>query len=64
MVPSRSSSSAAPVAGEAAQPAQGDLDVARAELDLIVEVPEFRVFPDLDRRAVLALSADADALGM
>jgi hypothetical protein len=41
-------------AGKAAQAAQGDLDVARAELDAVVEVAVFALLPDLDRRAVLA----------
>jgi hypothetical protein len=46
--------SAAPLAGKAAQAAQGDLDVARAEIDAVVEIAEFALFPDLDRRAVAA----------
>jgi hypothetical protein len=49
-------------AGEAAQAAQGDLDVARAELDGVVEVAVFAVLPDLDRGAVAGRgAADADA---
>jgi hypothetical protein len=52
-------------AGEAAQAAQRDLDVARAELDRVVEVAVLAVLPDLDRRAVAGrLAADADALGV
>jgi hypothetical protein len=54
MVPSRSSSVGRALAGEAAQAAQGDLDVARAEFDAVVEVAELALFPDLDRRAVAA----------
>src|SRR3954453_22909549 len=53
------------VAGEAAQAAERDLDVAGAELDLAVEVPELALVPDLDRAAVAAaLLADADAFGI
>ncbi|EXF47340.1 hypothetical protein BAY1663_00011 [Pseudomonas sp. BAY1663] len=64
MVPSMSSSSAA-LAGELAQAAQGDLDVARAQLDLVVEVLVLALVPDLDRLALaLAGVADADALGV
>ncbi|MPN44179.1 hypothetical protein SDC9_191740 [bioreactor metagenome] len=40
------------LAGEAAQSAQGDLDVAGAEFDLVVEVAVGALFPDLDRRPV------------
>ncbi len=51
-----------PGACEPAQPPQRDLDVAGAELDLIVEVLELAPVPDLDRpeTAVLVL-ADANA---
>jgi len=49
-------------AGEAPQAAQGDLDVARAEFDGVVEVAILAVLPDLDRRAVARRgAADADA---
>src|SRR5947207_14699079 len=48
-------------AGELAQPAQRDLDVARAELDGIVEVLELAPVPHLHGAAMLALAADADA---
>ena len=51
-------------AGEAAQAAQRDLDVARAQLDLVVEIAERALLPDLERAALAALSADADALGI
>src|SRR5690606_28086278 len=49
-------------AGEAAQAAQGHLDVARAQFDRVVQVPVFALFPDLDRAAVPPRPADADAL--
>ena len=50
------------VAGELAQPAQRDLDVAGAEFDRVVEVAELAPVPDLDRAAVLAfVLADAHA---
>ena len=64
MVPSRSSSSGAPVRANFAQAPQRDLDVAGAELDLVVEVLELALVPDLHGAAVLALAADADALGV
>src|SRR4051812_44518432 len=41
-------------AGEAAEAPERDLDVAGAELDRAVEVPELALVPDLDRRAVAA----------
>ena len=48
-----------------AQAAQGDLDVAGAELDGVVEVLVLALVPDLDRLAVATLVlADADAFGM
>src|SRR5690606_39836105 len=48
-----------------AQPAQGDLDVAGAELDLVVQVLVLALVPDLDGLAVPALVlADADAFGV
>ncbi len=51
--------------GELAQAAQGDLDVAGAELDRIVEVLVLALVPDLDRLAVAAfVLADTDALGV
>src|SRR5207344_3015687 len=44
------------------QSAQRDLDVARAELDGIIQVAVFALVPDLHRAAVAALVlADADA---
>src|SRR5690606_17715380 len=51
-------------AGEAAQAAQRHLDVARAQFDRVVQVPVFALLPDLDRAAVAAGAADADALGV
>ena len=51
-------------AREFAQAAQRDLDVARAELDLVVEVLELALVPHLHGAAVLAFSADADAFGI
>src|SRR6266567_1277862 len=51
--------------GEAAKPPQRDLDVARVELDRVVEVAEGPLVPDLDRAAAsAALLADANALGV
>lgn len=51
--------------GELAQAAQGDLDVARTEFDLIVEVLVFALVPDLHRLALaFAGIADADAFGV
>ena len=53
------------LAREAAQAAQCDLDVARAELDLVVEVPELALVPHLDRAVVaVPVLADAHALGI
>src|SRR5690606_27283304 len=52
------------LAGEAAQAAQGDLDVARAQFDRVVQVAVFALLPDLDRAAVTAGAADADAFGV
>src|SRR5262249_26333529 len=50
-------------ARELAQPPQRDLDIASAELDLVVEVPELAPVPDLDRAPIAALLlADAHAL--
>src|SRR5262249_42488303 len=52
-------------AGELAQPAQRDLDVAGAELHLVVEVLEFSPVPYLDRAEVAVLVlADAHAFGI
>src|SRR5690606_34617231 len=52
-------------AGELAQPAQRDLDVARAQLDAVVVVAVGALLPHLDRGAVAGRrSADADALGV
>src|SRR5436305_8585396 len=44
---------------EAAQAAQRDLDVAGAELDLVVEIAERALLPDLERAALAAFAADA-----
>src|SRR6202000_1330909 len=49
-------------AREAAQAAQRDLDVARAELQRVVVVAIGALLPHLDRAPVLAGAADADAL--
>src|SRR5687768_16593505 len=47
---------------ETAKSAKRDLDVASPELDIIVEVPELPLVPDLDRASVAAaLLADPDA---
>src|SRR5262249_58925113 len=52
-------------AGELAQAPQRDLDVARAELDLIVEVFELAPVPDLHRAEVaVPVLADAHTLGV
>ena len=51
-------------AGEAAQPAQRDLEVAGAELAAAVEIAKFAFFPHFDRAAVAAFPADADAFGI
>src|SRR5579875_510398 len=59
MVSGRSSSSAAP------SRAQRHLDVARAELDLVVEIAELALVPHLDGAVVaILILADADALGI
>jgi hypothetical protein len=50
MVSARASSSGAP--GEAAQAAHGHLDVARAQLDLVVQVGELAPIPDLHRASI------------
>src|SRR5690606_28848802 len=53
------------LAHPAAKPLQRHLDVAGAELDRIVEIPEFALVPDLDRAAMAALVlADAHAFGV
>jgi hypothetical protein len=50
---------------EATEPPQRDLDVARVELDVAVEVAERALVPDLDRAAVAAaFLADPDAFGV
>ena len=49
---------------EAAQAAQGHLDVAGAELAGVVEVLELALFPHLQSALVLALPADAYAFGV
>ena len=59
---SRSNSSGAPSRANFLRPSQRDLDVARAELDRIVEVAVLALVPDLDRAAVARLLlADAHA---
>ncbi len=51
------------LAREPAQPAQRDLDVARVELDVAVEVAKRALVPDLDRAArAAAVLPDPDAL--
>src|SRR5690349_20733080 len=52
------------LAGEAAQPAERDLDGARAELALVVEVAELPFVPDLQRALLPDLAAAPDALGI
>ena len=52
------------LAGEAAQAAKRDLDVAGAELAVAVEVAELALLPHLDRPAVAPRPADAHALGI
>src|SRR5690606_39701246 len=48
-------------AGELAQTAQGDLDVAGAQLHLIIQVLVFALLPDLGRTTLaLARVADTD----
>ncbi len=49
---------------ELAQAAQRDLDVARAEFAFVVVIAIGARFPHLDRAAVTAFSADADAFGI
>src|SRR5262249_58788130 len=52
-------------AGELAQAAERDLDVARAELDLVVEVLELAPIPHLHGTEVaVAVLADAHAFGV
>src|SRR5262249_57385654 len=52
-------------AGELAQAAQRDLDVARAELDLVVEILEVAPIPHLHGAEVaVRILADAHALGV
>src|SRR5690606_20917234 len=54
-----------PFAGKLAQAAQGNLDVACAQFDLIVEVLVLALVPDLDCLALaLAGIADANSLGI
>lgn len=51
--------------GELAQATEGDLDVANAELDVVVEVAKFSSVPHFDGFAVpRAILADANALGV
>jgi hypothetical protein len=53
------------LAREAAEAPERHLDVARAQLDLVVEIGEIAPVPDLDRAVVaVAVLADADALGV
>ncbi len=53
------------LAHPASQPLHGDADVAGAELDVVVEVLELALVPDLDRAAVAAFGlADAHAFGI
>ena len=47
-----------------AQPAQRDLDIARTQLDRIVEIFELAPIPDLHRFFVSRFAADAHAFGM
>src|SRR5262249_51749002 len=50
---------------ELAQASQRNLDVADAELDIAVEIPELAAVPDLHRAVVaVLLLADADAFGI
>src|SRR6202035_543584 len=52
-------------AREFAQAAQRDLDVARAELDFPVEIPEVALVPDLNCPEIaVAVLPDADAFGI
>ena len=52
-------------AGEAPQAAQGDPHVACAELDAVIEIPEFALVPHLHRAKIpVAVLADADAFGV
>src|SRR5207248_3365850 len=53
------------LACEAAKPSERDLDIARVELDRVVEVRERPLVPDFDRAsAATALLADANAFGV
>src|SRR6202023_4050345 len=52
-------------AGELAQASQRDLDVADAEFDIAVEIPELALVPHLHRAIVaVLLLADPDAFGI
>src|SRR5690242_16822189 len=51
-------------AGEAAQAAQRELDIACTELTRAVQVSEFALVPHLERALVDALATDADAFGV
>src|ERR1700722_7222175 len=44
-----------PLAGELAQPPQGQLDIARAKFQRIVEVAEFALLPDFYCRTIALL---------
>ncbi len=48
-------------AGEFAQAAQGNLDIAGAQLDTVIEILEVALFPDLDRLLVLAVGPYTNA---
>src|SRR5690606_34169255 len=52
------------LAREAAQAAQRDLDVARAELAVAVKVAELALLPHLDRAPMPPAAADPHALGI
>ena len=47
-----------------AQPAHGNFDVPRTQLNAVVEVFEIPPIPDLHRALVFALAANADPLGV
>jgi len=51
-------------AGEFAQTAQGNLDVAGAQQLAVVEILELALVPDLDRLSLAAFAANADAFGI
>ena len=47
---------------EFSQPTHGDLDIAGAELDAVIQVFEISPIPDLHRALVFALPTDTNAL--